>query len=255
MRPRALAVPMAARTIHRALLACGVAGPLLFLAAFTIEGALRPGYSAYQHYVSTLSIGERGWVQIANFLANGTLLLLASLGWRRALAPGTASRGAPIVLAVTGVGFLLAGVFVTGPALGYPPDVAPGTKADPISSGGHLVGALVAYFGVAGTAFLYARRAHADGDARWRRISITAGVATLAFITASSAVAALQKRTVGRIADGALPGRAIFAAKHGSRRRRGVSNNPYAQVCPLSQHEGPPARPEPGGLPFARVAA
>jgi hypothetical protein len=32
--------------LTRALLACGVAGPVLFLTVVLIEGATRPGYSA-----------------------------------------------------------------------------------------------------------------------------------------------------------------------------------------------------------------
>lgn len=186
------------RPASRALLACGIVGPLLFLGVFTVEGALRPGYSSYHHYVSTLSLGERGWVQVANFLANGTLLLLASVGWRRALAPGVASRGAPIALAVVGAGFLLAGIFVADPALGYPPDVAtPDTYST--SSSLHGLGALLVFFGVAVTAFLYARRAAAEGERRWSALSIVAGVVVLAFFFASSAVAAME--TSGRLAE------------------------------------------------------
>jgi hypothetical protein len=38
----------------RALLACGVIGPLLFISVFLLEGATRPGYSAWRHVVSAL---------------------------------------------------------------------------------------------------------------------------------------------------------------------------------------------------------
>jgi hypothetical protein len=37
------------RFITRVLLACGVIGPLLFIIMFLIEGATRPGYSAWRH--------------------------------------------------------------------------------------------------------------------------------------------------------------------------------------------------------------
>src|SRR5213082_3059636 len=47
------------RFITRLLLACGVIGPLLFIIVFLIEGATRPGYSAWRHAVSQLSLRER----------------------------------------------------------------------------------------------------------------------------------------------------------------------------------------------------
>ncbi len=46
----------------RLLLACGAIGPLLFIVVFLIEGATRPNYSAWHHFVSSLSLGEQGWM-------------------------------------------------------------------------------------------------------------------------------------------------------------------------------------------------
>ena len=43
-------------------------GPALFVVTFTIEGCLRPGYRAREMFVSELSLGPRGWIQIANFI-------------------------------------------------------------------------------------------------------------------------------------------------------------------------------------------
>ena len=51
----------------------GMLGPALFVAVFSIEGALRPGYNALSTYVSALSLGPRGWIQIANFYLFGLL--------------------------------------------------------------------------------------------------------------------------------------------------------------------------------------
>lgn len=45
----------------------GVVGPLLFIAVFLVEGATRPGYSAWRMYVSQLATGPGGWVQVVNF--------------------------------------------------------------------------------------------------------------------------------------------------------------------------------------------
>lgn len=51
------------RTVTRALLACGaIAGPL-FIAVFLIAGATRADYDPLRHHISTLAIGDLGWIQ------------------------------------------------------------------------------------------------------------------------------------------------------------------------------------------------
>jgi hypothetical membrane protein len=39
----------------RLLLVCGAIGPLLFIVVFLIEGATRPNFSGWHHFVSSLS--------------------------------------------------------------------------------------------------------------------------------------------------------------------------------------------------------
>jgi Protein of unknown function (DUF998) len=57
----------------------GLIGPPLFVAAFTIEGWFRP-YRAREMFVTELSLGPRGWIQMGNFIATGVLLLLFTSG-------------------------------------------------------------------------------------------------------------------------------------------------------------------------------
>ena len=51
--------------VSRLLIACGVIGPILFILVFLVEGATRPGYSAWHNFVSDLSQSDQGWMQIA----------------------------------------------------------------------------------------------------------------------------------------------------------------------------------------------
>ena len=46
----------------------GMIGPVLFVTVFTLEGWFRPGYNTLGMYVSELSLGPRGWIQIINFI-------------------------------------------------------------------------------------------------------------------------------------------------------------------------------------------
>src|SRR5689334_15941007 len=98
-------------TTTRLLLVCGVVGPLLFILVFLVDGATRPGYSAWHHFVSSLSLGERGWVQIANFLVCGALVIGFAFGLRRVLHPGMGSTWGPILLGIFGLCLVGAGVF------------------------------------------------------------------------------------------------------------------------------------------------
>lgn len=118
--PRQSARPaQTART--RRLLACGaVAGPL-FVVAVAAQALARPGFSLLRNAASLLDDGPWGWVQSANFIVTGLLLITAASGLRRALPAGRGSRWAPRLLVITGAGLAGGGVFHPDPSTGYPP--------------------------------------------------------------------------------------------------------------------------------------
>ena len=76
---------LAKRSFARLPLACGVIGPLFFILVFLIEGATRMDYNPLRHPVSSLSYGDLGWMQAANFIITGSLLLAFAIGLRRTL--------------------------------------------------------------------------------------------------------------------------------------------------------------------------
>src|SRR5437868_15192679 len=106
--------------VMRKLLYAGIVGPLLFITVFLLEGAVRPGYSQWRHYVSQLATGDGGWMQVVNFLVCGTLVIAFAVGLRSALRGSRGSIGGPVLIGFFGSALLVAGVFVTDPALGYP---------------------------------------------------------------------------------------------------------------------------------------
>ena len=101
----------------RALLACGIVGPVLFVATFLIAGATRAGYDPGRNLVSQLSTGDGGWVQIANFIVCGVLIVAMSVGLIRSFGLTVTA----VMIAVFGLAMIVAGVFVTDPGFGYPP--------------------------------------------------------------------------------------------------------------------------------------
>jgi hypothetical membrane protein len=112
-----------AETNVKVLLAAGVAGCLLFIVVFLIEGALRPGYDPMKHPVSSLSIGESGWIQRANFIISGGLILVFSLGLRFLLNPDRIPAKGPFIFLLSAIGLIGAGIFTTDPVYGYPEDM------------------------------------------------------------------------------------------------------------------------------------
>lgn len=98
----------------------GVIGPLLFIVVFLIEGATRPGYSAWRTDVSYLALSNQGWEQTANFLVCGALCIAFAVGLQRIWHTGRASVWGPRLVGLFGLGLLIAGVFMTDPGQGYP---------------------------------------------------------------------------------------------------------------------------------------
>jgi hypothetical protein len=126
MTPKAATITLAVmRSGIRPLLLAGVVGPPLFILVFIVEGLTRPGYGAWRNFVSQLATGDGGWVQTANFLVCGTLVACFAISLRLALGGGRASIAAPILMFLFASALIVAGVFATDPALGYPVGAPP----------------------------------------------------------------------------------------------------------------------------------
>lgn len=108
------------------LLLCGIVGPAVFVLVFLVDGATRPGYRPAYHPVSALALGDRGWIQTANFVGSGTLVALSGIG-----IAGVADSlllGGLVVL--FGVSLVASGAFPMDPMRGYPPGTKEGTPED-----------------------------------------------------------------------------------------------------------------------------
>jgi hypothetical protein len=183
-------------SITRFLIAGGAIGPLLFIIVLLIEGATRPGYSAWHNYGSSLSLGDQGWMQIANFLVCGLLTLGFAVGLRQVFQTGRGSVWGPILLGVFGVSLIVAGLFVTDPGLGYPPGTS---NSGPQTLHGtiHGVAGLVAFCSIAVACYVMARRfAHDPNWKGWVIYSNVTGTLVIVFFIASTTVSALDENGV-----------------------------------------------------------
>jgi hypothetical protein len=174
------------KPVSKLYLACGVAGPLFFILVFLIEGAIRKDYSALRHTVSSLSFGESGWIQIANFLITGSLVLVFAIGLRRILKRPQGSFWGPFLIGLAGVGLIGAGLFTADPMNGYPP----GTPLIPTQRTAHgllhdLFGVPV-FLGLPVACFVFSRFFSRQGERGWAVYSSLSGIGMLAAFVLTS---------------------------------------------------------------------
>jgi hypothetical membrane protein len=100
---------------HKLAAWAGMIGSVLFVVVFTIEGWLRPGYNPLRMYVSDLSLGPRGWIQMVNFIIWGLLFLIFTRGVANEFKEGKASKAGPILLTIIAFSFFISGFFSTDP--------------------------------------------------------------------------------------------------------------------------------------------
>lgn len=198
---------MSDRSTTRWLLTGGVIGPVLFVVVLLVEGWTRASYDPMKMFGSLLSLGDLGWQQIANFIVSGLLVLAGAFGLRRVLTEGPGSRWGPRLVGLAGLGLILAGVFTTDPAQGYPPGAPLGMPTSPSWHGViHLVASVFVFFGLPVAMVVMARRFRGEGSrSRWALYCWLSAVGVVVFLFATFAftdVAGLLQRVAILLALG-----------------------------------------------------
>lgn len=133
-------------------------GPV-FLAVALAQMLLRPGFDISVHPMSALSLGEAGWVQVANFVVAGMITMLTAVAMRQRMAGTSGGTWGPLLVGLFGLGLTVAGVFATDPALGFPvgtPDAMPEQLS--WHAVAHNIAAQSAFAACAAAAVVFARR-------------------------------------------------------------------------------------------------
>ena len=173
--------------VTRSLLGYGVvAGPFYVIVALA-QALLRPGFDLAHDDVSLLSNGSLGWIQIANFVLTGVMVIACSVGLARALGSGPGATWAPRLIAVYGAGLVAAGIFVADPMNGFPAG-APAGRPDAITVHGilHIAAAGIGFLGLICACMVMPRRFAAEKRRMWTTFSIVTGIA---FVVAFGGVA------------------------------------------------------------------
>ena len=167
--------------LTRALLAAGViAGPLYILVG-VVQILIRPGFDIRRHELSLMSNGDLGWIQIANFVVTGLLVIACAIGMRLVLRGSRGGTWGPLLVAVYGAGLIAAGAFVADPMNGFPPGAPAGSPAA-ISWHGllHFLSGAVGFVALIAACLAFARRFAVLRQPAWSAYSVATGVLFLA---------------------------------------------------------------------------
>ena len=93
-----------------ALAAVGVVGIVVPAVVAVVLGLIRPGYRFVANPVVALMSGPNAWVQDVSFVVLGASMIAAAIGLHLGLRPSRSGVLGPALLALSGVGPVLAGV-------------------------------------------------------------------------------------------------------------------------------------------------
>lgn len=97
---------------------CGIIGPIVFTIMIAVLGLLQPDHSHIADHISEL--GARGApnavvMNIAGFMLLGVLILFFSFGLYKGIHNGKNSIIGPVLLAISGIGYIAVGFFPCDP--------------------------------------------------------------------------------------------------------------------------------------------
>ena len=166
-----------------------LAGPIYIIVGIA-QILTREGFDITRHPLSFMSLGDQGWIQITNFIVTGLLVIAGAIGLRRAAQADKRLKRGALLIGIYGLGVLGGGIFVTDPALGFPPGT-PDTYPEAMSWHGllHFVFGQIGFLALIIANFVYARYFATNQLRGWAMFSALTGGIFLFAIVATVATA------------------------------------------------------------------
>jgi hypothetical protein len=187
----------------RTLLAAGVVAGPLYVGVSLAQALTREGFDLTRHPWSALANGDLAWIQMANLAVTGLLVMAFAAGLRRVLATGRGSRWAPRMVALYGLGMLVAAFFTADPVPGFPAGTPAGYAEVSWHGIAHMMAAGTGFIGIVAACFILARRFSAAGERGWAITSRTVGIfflASFAGLSGTGSAAGIIAFTLGVVA-------------------------------------------------------
>jgi hypothetical protein len=164
----------------RALLMGGLLAGPLYLSLALAQAGIREEFDITRHAVSLLALGPGGWIQVANFVVTGLLVLGCAVGLRSVTRGGPGGTWGPLLLGLYGVALMGSGAFPADAGFGFPPGTPPGPPQAMTTAGTlHFMLGGVGFIALIGACLVFARREFALGDGGYGAFSVLTGVAFL----------------------------------------------------------------------------
>jgi hypothetical protein len=174
--------------LTRTLLGWGVVAGPFYLLVGIIQGVVRDGFSFSKHALSHLMLGDGGWLQSANLILSGFMVIAAAIGFYRVISANERSRVARTLIITYGAALIGSGLFPPGPADGFPD---PGSTAEMTTTGVvHLAFGAIGFLALSGATFVVARWFVSEGKSSLAVRSRAAGVVVLVGFMAGAALSA-----------------------------------------------------------------
>lgn len=161
-----------------ALLRFGVLVGPFYLVIGILQGVVRDGFDFGRHALSHLANGPGGWIQTANFILSGLMVIAAAGGIARVLKP--AGRMVSWFLGAFGASMLVAAAFPADPVDGFPPGTPIGNPASITTTGlVHFAAGGLGFTFLAVSCFLAARAMSRRNAPSLARLSLLSGLAVV----------------------------------------------------------------------------
>jgi hypothetical membrane protein len=163
----------------RGLALAGIIGPVLFVTLIVVQGFLLPDYSHVRLPISALAAWPTGWIQVLNFQIFGALTLVFAHALHRAVRRTRWGVVGYALLALTGVGLIMSGLFSWHMVDGVPRETVP-----------HVVAAIIVFIGAGLALMLLSRRFVADPQ--WRDLAtytMASGIAVVVLFVMTALLA------------------------------------------------------------------
>lgn len=164
----------------RALLGCAAASLPVWAVVSLTQAATRRGFDITRHPLSALSNGSLGWIQIADFLVVGSLVVAGSVGLRRALRGTPGGTWTPRLALVYGLGMISAGLLRMDPMDGFPVGTPAGQPTSMSwHSVGHMISGTIAFTAIIAACFVLGHHFSRAGE---RGLAVASRVVAVVFI-------------------------------------------------------------------------
>ncbi|MHC9295956.1 DUF998 domain-containing protein [Mycobacterium sp. LTG2003] len=168
------------------LLTAGIVGGLLITVVSLTLAFTRPGFDVTRHGNSMLALGDLGWVQTADFIVYGLLMVAFAVGVKRGTAGAPGGTSAAVCVAVYGLlGSVVVGLNPADPGFGFPPgapDGYPGADELSVPAKVHGIAGLIGFLAITCGCIAFARYFAHAADRLWALVSAAVGLAVFGVV-------------------------------------------------------------------------